>query len=203
MSGPRNQVHWSGSSDKLLDFFDLKGVVEALLARLHLPDLAFAPAEHPTFQTGRGAKLLLGEVEVGAMGEVAPVVRDSFDLPAQRVCLAEFDLDALLAHVPAVSYYESTSRFPAVAQDLALVVDESVPAAQVHAAIVRAAGKLLQRADVFDVYRGDQVPAGKKSLAYALTFQAKDRTLTDDEVNKLKVRIQRALEKELGAKLRS
>jgi len=203
MSGPRNQVHWSGSSDNLLDFFDLKGVVEALLARLHLPDWAFAPAEHPTFQTGRGAKLLLGEVEVGAMGEVAPVVRDSFDLPAQRVCLAEFDLDALLAHVPAVSYYESTSRFPAVAQDLALVVDESVQAAQVHAAIVRAAGKLLQRADVFDVYRGDQVPAGKKSLAYALTFQAMDRTLTDDEVNKLKVRIQRTLEKELGAQLRT
>jgi len=202
MSGPRNQVHWSGSSDKLLDFFDIKGVVEALLARLHLPDWAFAPAEHPTFQTGRGAKLLLGEVEVGAMGEVAAVVRDSFDLPAQRVCLAEFDLDALLAHVPAVSYYESTSRFPAVAQDLALVVDESVPAAQVHAAIVRAAGKLLQRADVFDVYRGDQVPAGKKSLAYALTFQAMDRTLTDDEVNKLKTRIQRTLEKELGAQLR-
>ncbi len=202
MSGPRSPAHWSGSSDELLDFFDLKGVVEMLLARLHLPDWTFAPTEHPTFQSGRAARLLLGEIEVGTLGEIAPAVRESFDLTSQRVCLAEFDLDALLARVPAVTYYESTSRFPSVTQDLALVVDEGMPSAQVHAAIVRAAGKLLQRAEVFDVYRGDQVPAGKKSLAYALTFQALDRTLTDDEVNKLKGRIQRTLEKELGAQLR-
>jgi phenylalanyl-tRNA synthetase beta chain len=134
---------------------------------------------------------------------VAAAVKQNFDLPAQRVCLAEFDLDAVLQRVPAVAYYQPLSRFPAVAQDLALVVDEGVPAAQVHAAIVRAAGKLLQKAELFDVYRGDQLPAGKKSLAYALTFQSLDRTLTEDEVNKLKLRIQRALEKELGAQLRA
>ena len=203
LSGPRSQVHWSGASDGLFDYFDLKGIVEVLLAHLHLPEWSFVPAEHPTFQSGRAAELRLGEAQAGVLGEVAAAVRQNFDLPAQRVCLVELDLEAMLQRVPAATYYEPLSRFPGVAQDLALVVDEGMPAAQVRAAIVRAAGKLLQKAELFDVYRGDQLPAGKKSLAYALTFQAMDRTLTEDEVNKLKLRIQRALEKELGAQLRA
>jgi len=159
--------------------------------------------EHATFQTGRAARLLAGGTDVGVLGEVAALVRDNFNIPAQRVCLAELDVEALLAQAPPSYRQETTSRFPAVTQDLALVVDEGVPAAQVHAAIVRAGGRLLKNAELFDVYRGAQVPAGKKSLAYALTFQAPDRTLTDEEVSKQQTRILRVLEKELGAQLRA
>jgi phenylalanyl-tRNA synthetase beta chain len=203
MSGPRHAISWTGTLNGQLDFFDLKGVVEALLDRLQLTDRTYEPAEAPTFQKGRAARLHVAGHEVGWLGEVHPVVRESFGLPAQRVCLAEFDLDALLAQVPDVHYYASLSRFPAVTRDLALVVDEALPAVQVRDAITRAGGKLVQKVELFDVYRGEQVPPGKKSLAYALSYQAEDRTLTDDEVNRLQTRIEKKLKGQLGATLRA
>ncbi len=202
LSGPRQHTHWTGKSDEPLDFYDLKGILETLLSRLRVTGYSFVPAEHPTFQRGRAAGLVIGEAEVGVLGEVDPTVRDRFDLPAQRVCLLELDLEALLAHAPSRYAFAAPSRFPAVSQDLALIVDEAMPAVQVRDAIVRTAGKLLQKVELFDIYRGAQIPAGKKSLAYTLTYQAPDRTLTDDDAAKLHSRILRYLEKELGAQLR-
>jgi phenylalanyl-tRNA synthetase beta chain len=186
-----------------LDFYDLKGVVEALLERLRLTNRTFEPATDPTFQEGRVARLVVAGQEVGLLGEVHPLVRENFGLPAQRVCLAEFDLDALLAQVPEVHYYEALSRFPTLTRDLALVVDEALPAVQVREAILRAGGNLLRKVELFDVYRGEQVPPDKKSLAYRLAYQADDRTLTDEEVNRLQTRIEKKLAGQLGATLRA
>lgn len=203
MSGPRHDAHWTGASDETLDFYDLKGVVETLLDRLRVGDCTFAPTEHPTFQNGRAATVSVGGTEIGVLGEVHPLVRENFDLPEQRVCLLEIDLEALLAQVPSVYYYQAVSRFPAAVRDLALIVEESVPAVQVRDAMAKAGGKLLQKVELFDVYRGEQIPPGKKSLAYTLTYQAVDRTLTDEEVNRLQTRLQKKLERELGAQLRA
>ncbi len=210
MSGPRHPASWAGATDELLDFYDLKGIVETLLDRLRLTDCAFVPTEHPTFQSGRVAKLLvqsrsegLGAVEIGVLGEVHPLVLESFGLPAQHVCLAELDLEALLAQVPPVHRYRALSRFPEVVRDLAVVVNEGLAAEQVRETIAKAGGKLLHKIELFDVYRGKQIPVGKKSLAYALTYRAMDRTLTDSEVNRLQERIQNTLQKELGATLRA
>jgi phenylalanyl-tRNA synthetase beta chain len=203
MSGRRQAVSWTGTTSGEIDFFDLKGVAETLLDRLLLSDRVFEPAEDPTFQKGRLARLHVGGQEVGLLGEVHPLVRENFGLPAQRVCLAELDLEVLLAQVPDVHYYEPLSRYPAVTRDLALVVDEGLPAVQVRDTIVKAGGKLLQKVELFDVYRGEQVPPGKKSLAYTLAYQAMDRTLTDEEVNRLQTRIQKKLEGRLGATLRA
>jgi len=186
-----------------MDFFDLKGVVEALLSRLGIKDYAVHPAEHPTFHPGRTATLTISGAEVGVLGEVHPLVREAFDLPDQPVCLAEFDLEALLEQAEAARYFEPISRFPAVIQDLAVVVDEEVPAQRVREVIVRAGGELLRRVELFDVYRGEPVPPGKKSLAYSLTYQAQDRTLTDQEVARVQERIVRCLAEELGARLRA
>jgi len=97
---------------------------------------------------------------------------------------------------------EPISRFPAVTQDLALIVDEVVPAARVYELIRQTGGELLRQAVLFDVYRGEQIPAGKVSLAYALTYQATDRTLTDEEVARVQQRIVRRLEEKVGASLR-
>jgi phenylalanyl-tRNA synthetase beta chain len=130
-------------------------------------------------------------------------VREAFELPVQRVCLLELDLDALLAQVPSLHYYQPVSRFPAVTRDLALVVAEGISAAQLRDAIADAGGKLLQGIELFDVYRGDPIPTGHKSLAYTLTYQALDRTLTDEKVSQLQTRIQKRLEKEMGARLRA
>jgi phenylalanyl-tRNA synthetase beta chain len=203
MSGPRRPVTWAGATSELLDFYDLKGVLETLLDRLLLTERSFVPTVHPVFQSGRVAKLLIGDLEVGVLGEVHPLVRENFDLPAQRVCLSEVDLEALLAQVPPSCYHQQLSRFPAVARDLALVVDEHLPAVEVGDAVAKAGGKLLQKIELFDVYRGAQIPTGKKSLAYTLTYQAMDRTLTDEEVNRLQSRIQKKLEKGLGAEPRA
>jgi phenylalanyl-tRNA synthetase beta chain len=202
LSGPRQLTHWTAESDQPLDFYDLKGIVETLLSRLRVAEYAFVPADHPTFQRGRAARLVTGDSEIGVLGEVDPLVRDKFDLPAQRVCLLELDLEALLAHAPASYPYEPLSRFPAVTQDLALIVEESTPAVQVRDAIVKSGGRLLQKVELFDIYRGAQIPPGKKSLAYRLTFQAPERTLTDDNASRFLSRIVRTLGKELGAELR-
>jgi phenylalanyl-tRNA synthetase beta chain len=219
MSGLRPERHWlagegaglAPSSAQGLDFFDLKGVVDVLLERLHVSGAAYEPAEHPTLQPGRTARLVLGKpsarseqrVTLGVLGELRPAVREAFGLPDSRVAAAELDLDELLAHVPAVWYVEPVSAFPAVLQDLALVVDEAVPAAVIQEAITQAGGFLLKEARLFDVYRGDPVPAGKKSLAYALAFQAPDKTLRDEIVAKQVQRIVKSLNREFGAELRS
>jgi phenylalanyl-tRNA synthetase beta chain len=202
MTGPRDERHWLATEGPGIDFFDLKGVVEALLARLHIRGAVYEPAEHPTYQPGRTARLLVGDVEIGMLGEIHPAVRDAFDLPDCRLVAAELDLEALLGQVPAAWYVEPISPYPAVLQDLAVVVDEEVPAATVQDLIAKAGGFLLKEVRLFDVYRGEPVAAGKKSLAYALTFQAPDKTLRDAIVAKQVQRIVVELQGELGAELR-
>jgi phenylalanyl-tRNA synthetase beta chain len=220
LTGARDERHWlategtgqapSTGSGQALDFFDLKGVVETLLARLHVSGAAYEPAEHPTprqaqgraFQPGRTARLLVNDTGVGYLGEVHPAVREAFGLPAQRVAAAELDLEALLAQVPDAWFVEPISPYPAVLQDLAIVVDEATPNAAVQGLIAETGGFLLKAVQLFDVYRGEPIPAGKKSLAYALTFQAPDKTLSDAIVAKQVQRIVKRLADELGAELR-
>jgi phenylalanyl-tRNA synthetase beta chain len=203
MSGPRHHTHWTGAGAGQLDFYDLKGIVEMLLDRLRITGYRFAPMVHATFQQGRAAKLSIDDTTIGVIGEVDPSVRESFDLPVQRVCLLELDLEALLAEAPSLYYYQPVSRFPAATRDLALIVDEGLPAVQVRDAIVEAGGSLLHSVELFDVYRGEPIPAGKKSLAYTIAFQAMDRTLTDEEVNQLQTKMQKKLQNVFGAQLRA
>lgn len=203
MTGPRKMAGWLDGGDDFMDFFNLKGAVEALLDRLHIDDVAFEAGEHPALHPGRTATLSVTGEEVGVLGELHPAVRERFDLPDRPVAVAEIDLDALLEHVKEEDLYETISRYPAVVQDIALVVDEGVPAAQVQALIYEAGGELLRRVELFDVYAGEQIPEGKKSLAYSLTYQAQDRTLTDEEVAEVQKRIVVQTEADLGARLRT
>ena len=132
------------------------------------------------------------------------MVARRFEMPAGlTVMAAELDLDALFAAIPVGLQVEEIPQYPAVLRDIALVVDDAIPAAEIEALIVQTGGPLLADLCLFDVYRGEQLPAGKKSLAYALAFQAPDKTLTDKEANKLRDKIVRRLERETGAVLRS
>ena len=211
MSGPRSERHWLAMEGPDLDFFDLKGVVEALLTHLHVKDAIFEPVDHPTFQSGRTAQVLLRDSgagsgqpsPIGFLGELGPEVRHAFGLPDRRLAAAELDLDALLAHVPEAWYVEPISPYPAALQDLAIIVDEEVPAGDVQSLITKTGGFLLKDVRLFDVYRGEPVPEGRKSLAFALTFQAPDKTLRDAIVTKQVQRIVQRLKSELGAELRS
>ena len=202
MTGPREPRSWVQGQDRSpLGFYDLKGVVEALLEGLGLEG-KFEPGEHPALHPGRCARVSAGGRAVGAMGELHPLVREAFDLPPQPVCALEFDLEALLAGWGGPRKVTPLSIHPPVYEDLAVVVDEHVPAEQVYNLIVQTGAPLVRSAVLFDVYRGEQIGAGRKSLAYRLTYQADDRTLTDQEVARLRSRIIRRLERELGAALR-
>ena len=202
MSGPWQERSWMGQKQEHVDFFALKGVVETLLDHLVLPEWSFVPVEHPTFRAGAAAVLRLGETEIGVLGEVDAAVRDGFDLPQQPVCLLELDLEELLAQVEPVRHLQPLPRFPSVSQDMSLIVDEGIPAQQMEDVIRKAGGELLVGVELFDVYRGDPIPADKKSLAYSLTYRHDERTLTDKQVAKVHAKIISRLSKELGAKLR-
>ncbi|MCU0923636.1 MAG: phenylalanine--tRNA ligase subunit beta, partial [Burkholderiaceae bacterium] len=202
LAGPREAGAWLNRNDTLMDFFDLKGVVEELLDRLGLlAETRFEPATHPLFGP-KAARVLLQGRPIGVLGELHPAVRRAFDLPEQRAVVAELQLAPLADAVSARHKMTPLSSFPAVKEDLAVLVDEHVTAGQVETAIRQAGGSLLRDVTLFDVYRGKQVPAGKKSLAYALTFQAGDKTLKDADVEKVRRRIMARLGQTVGAELR-
>jgi phenylalanyl-tRNA synthetase beta chain len=144
----------------------------------------------------------LGENTAGVLGELHPSLREQFGLPTQPVCALEVDLDVLLATWGAPRTLTPISVHPPVYEDLAVIVDESVPAVQVRDLIAQTGGPLVRSVVLFDVYRGEQIGAGKKSLAYRLTYQSDDLTLTDQESAKVRDKIVRRLERELNAALR-
>jgi len=200
----------AGSDEKLSwlapgyarDLYDLKGVIGALLDRLGVRDFGVAPTSHPSFRPGRAADLMVAGERAGVLGELHPDVAEAFQISRETVAVAELDFEVIASRATMRRAYRPLPRFPGVAQDLAIVVDDSIPAAQVGALIREAGGDLLEDARLFDVYAGEPIASGKRSLAYSLTFRSPERTLTDQEAQKAQERIQRALEERLGAELR-
>jgi phenylalanyl-tRNA synthetase beta chain len=205
LCGPA-EISWSSELARPADFYDLKGVVETLLKGLKITGYRFTPTQHPTFHPGRCALLELPQYEetlspVGIVGEVHPVVQQRYDLP-YRTYLCEIDLERLYAAIPTHQTYQPISRHQELTRDLAVVVDEQVPAQDIQDAIARHGGELLRSVTLFDIYTGDPIPAGKKSLTYSLVYQSQERTLTDVEANELQERVLQALHSEFGAILR-
>lgn len=204
MVGPREVGSWDvPAREGNVDFFDLKGVLETVVVGLHGPAASYVPTTHGSFFPGRVAELIIDGSSAGVLGEVHPKVAGAFGLPDDLpVMLAELDLDVILAQADDMHRVAPVPTQPAVYQDLALVVTEQTPAAEVEAVIREAGGFLLEDVRLFDVYRGDPIPAGSKSLAYALTFRAPDKTLNEKVVNKQRQRIIKVTGNKLGAKLR-
>jgi phenylalanyl-tRNA synthetase beta chain len=206
LAGPRSLPAWQGADEGRMDFYDLKGLLVSLLEGLHIPDMHYERGTNPTFHPGKCARILSGEKQLGVFGELHPQVRERYDWPAAfagtPLPVAELDMDVLLALIPALYEIVSVPEFPPVLEDLALVVDESLPAERVAELIRRIGGKVVREVRLFDVYRGGKIEAGKKSLAYSLTYQAADKTLSDKDVAGLRAHILRRLEQELDAKLR-
>ncbi len=203
MTGAINPASWQTPFDEAahLGFTHLKGVLETLVWRLSVSELRYTAASHPALHPARTAALSIGGETLGIMGELHPQLRDAFELPEQPVALLELDLDALLVHRQP-RHFTPIARFPAVLEDIALVMDAEVPARAVQDSIEAAGGELLRHVELFDLYQGESIPEGKKSLAYALTFQADDRSLTEDEVRTIYQRIQQQAATELGAQPR-
>jgi phenylalanyl-tRNA synthetase beta chain len=205
VTGPRARAFWqdplSGSEAKL-DFFDLKGLIEALVADLHIAAVGFRRAVAPFLHPGRSAELLVNGTAIGSFGELHPRTARVFDLADRSVLVAELDLDALLSALPERFPYQPVPRFPAALRDVAVVVPQDFSAERVTAEIRAAGGELLRDIRLFDLYRGPSIPPGTKSLAFALSYQADDRTLADKEIDKLHKKVEDRLVHVLKASIR-
>ena len=183
------------------DFFDIKGIVEGMLEVCGVTDYTLARTDEPTFHPGRNAAVLLSDERVGIFGEAHPAVLENYDLP-YKAYLFELDLGALSAAATFSKRFEPISIYPKVQRDLAIVLDADIPADKPLALIYATGGELVESARLFDVYVGEPVPAGKKSLAYTIAYHSTTETLTDKTVNRLHERVVARLNRELGAELR-
>jgi len=195
-AGALRPADWRGESQPA-DFFALKGTLEALAAQMET-ELEVVPGEEPFLSPGRAARILIGGAEAGWLGELHPAVRARWDLP--DAAGFELDLGAIAASSRiGLETYEDVTSYPAVHQDMAVVVADGVPAREVRDAVLAGGGELLRDARVFDLYSGEQLGEGRKSLALRLSFRAPDRTLTDEEVAGRREQIRERIEAIGGA----
>lgn len=204
MTGQRQIAAWDTPSKAVLDFYDLKGLFETLLEMLHIRGAVYEPFTNvDTFHPGKCARVLVNEKVLGIFGELHPLVKENFDFTSAPVLAADLDLNALIEAIPWRYETGAVPIHPPVLEDIAVIVDEDVPASRVEELIRQGGGKMLAAVRLFDVFRSESIGLGKKSLAYNLTYQAPERTLTDTDAAQIRQRILRRLEQEIGAKLRS
>jgi phenylalanyl-tRNA synthetase beta chain len=219
MTGPAAPTAWNQPA-RPVDFFDLKGVIDEVLARFNVPH-EYAPARAGSYHPGRCAELHLPSelpehlakqmdlqphetvtVSIGYLGQLHPLIAERFDLEGREVYVAELAFDRLVEHGQGQPQLEHLARFPGLDRDLALVLDRDAPHEDVGAAIRASGGALLERVALFDLYQGPQVAEGKRSLAYTLRFRAPDRTLTDAEADAAMSEITAAVRSRFGALVR-
>jgi phenylalanyl-tRNA synthetase beta chain len=193
--GPAYEEQW-GVPRREVDFFDVKGDVEAIVA----PRVArFVPAVHPALHPGRSARIELDGAAIGWLGAVHPEWQQKYELPAAAIV---FELDAAPLMRLAVPQYDEVSRFPAVTRDLSVYVDDAVPAHALLSALAAARPGLVREVRLFDLYRGDNLPKGRKSLAFRVVMQDTARTLTDAEVDAAMAELEQILSTRFGAQKR-
>ncbi|WP_252229233.1 phenylalanine--tRNA ligase subunit beta [Clostridium sp. ZBS15] len=183
------------------DYLDLKGAVENIVEGLGIKNSKYErESENVSYHPGKTAKLVIGKNVVGTLGEVHLDVTENYgiDVPC---FIAELNLDALYESADMDRKYKALPKFPAVTRDIALLVEDSILVQEIEECIRKAGGNLVEKVELFDIYKGKQIPDGKKSIAYAICYRA-DKTLTDKEVNKVHDKILRSLEYKLGATLR-
>ena len=202
LRGPSRDPGWLEPGPPPMGFYDLKGIIDGLLAGLHLPPAAYEPAEHPMYHPAKCARVSLGDRPLGFAGEVHPSVAERLGLQPYPLTAAELDLGAILKSVPPRYPVRAVPAFPPVLEDLAFIVGAEVSGEQVRSLIQEEGQPLVQDVRLFDQYQGESIGQGKRSLAFSIVYQAAERTLTDDEVAKTRERIVRRVSKELGAKLR-
>lgn len=203
MTGLREATAWDVKDSPKLDFFDLKGRIELMLSGLRLTNISYTATDsYSHLHPGKAAEVKAGDKVIGTFGEMHPLVKEQYELGDSPVLVAEFDLDTMRAIAPTYGI-KTIPETPPIYEDIALIVDESVKAETVEALIKQTGGRSVTNVRLFDLYRDEKIGEGKKSLAYALTYQAEDKTMTDADAAAIRNKIVKRLEKEVGAKLRS
>jgi phenylalanyl-tRNA synthetase beta chain len=185
-----------------VDFYDIKGILESIMNKFALPDWRLERSTRPFFHPGQAAEISINGQFVGFFGRIHPEVLKRYEIN-QPVFVAEVDLLSLDTLRNPVIVYDPLPKFPAVERDLALVLSAQVPAEKIMERIKGIAGALAERVELFDVYQGNQVPEGMRSLAFSLSYRSKERTLNDDEVNQIQDRLLKTLKTEFGAEVRT
>ncbi len=191
-----------GMYRKGMDFFDIKGALEAIFDSLNMRGIEYKPlTDHPSFHPGRTAQILANGTVIGIVGEAHPQVTDNFEIGVPCY-LAELDISEMFNCVDTNVKFKALPKFPAAERDIAVLVDKSVAVGDLEATMVKASGALLDSIKLFDVYEGDRIPEGKKSVAFAISFRAADHSLTAEEINKVFNKILKDLEYKNNAQLR-
>lgn len=185
------------------DFYSIKETVEILFERLGISGLEFVPErDNPTFHPNRTARILMDGEEFGLLGEIHIDVMENYDMD-KRIYLADLDFDRMVEHTNMERKYKPLPKYPAITRDIAIVVDMDVTVGDIQKEILSKGQGLIENVELFDVYTGEQVESGKKSLAFSITYRSYERTLIDDEVNAIQNSIVETLESRFDAKLRS
>jgi len=185
-----------------VSFFKFKGVIEAIFRELNIKDVKFvSDASNPSYHPGRCAAIFIGNERAGVFGTVHPTVCRNFGLSGE-VLAAELPLDRLIASINPERLYHPLPRFPSSTRDIAVLVADGTPSADIQECIAKAVGGILERVRLFDVYKGQGIPEGKKSVAYSVSMRSPARTLTDEECDKTMRTVVAALEKDFDAVLR-
>lgn len=184
------------------DFYSLKGILEELLAQMNIADYKVtARRDHPTFHPGKTAELTVGGTPAGIFGAVHPTVCANYGLE-QEAFMAELDFGVLLEHGNTKKSYHPLPKFPAVTRDLAMLCDESVEVGSIEEIIRQCGRSLIEEIKLFDIYKGKQIPTGKKSVAYSIVFRDPNKTLEEQDVNRVMDKILTRLEEKLSVELR-
>lgn len=185
-----------------LEFFYIKGILESFFESLSIDSFILIPNTYPSFSKGRSFDIKVEKQKIGFLGEANENILGDFDIK-DKVFLCEIDFDSLLSRLPDKRSYQALPKFPPVDRDIAIVVNDNILAFDVEKLIKKTGGEILEKVTLFDLYRGAQIPLGEKSLAYSLRYRSKEKTLTDEDVNKIHSEIIKILKKEFGANLRS
>ncbi len=184
------------------DYLDLKGIVENIIDGLGISKAKYVrESENPSYHPGKTAALMVRNKKVGVFGEVHPDVTENYGINV-NCYVAELDLDSLFEASTTVKAYKPLPKFPAVTRDIALLCDDSILVAEIEETIRKAGGNLVEKVQLFDIYKGAQIPEGKKSIAYAIAYRDEKKTLEDKDISKVHDKILKALEHKLGAVLR-
>lgn len=200
ITGRRNAQGWNQTND-MVDFYDAKGIIEELLANLRVTRYTVEAGTHYAMHPGKTALFKKGRDVIATVGEVHPAVLSAYGI-TKPVYIFELDATTVMKYMPKDLKYKALPKYPATSRDLAMLVDVDVNAADIEKAMTKAAGQNLTQITLFDVYTGKQVEEGKKSLAFSLTFQSNDKTLTDAEIDPAIEKIVAKLQKDFNANLR-
>lgn len=200
ITGRRNAQGWNQTND-MVDFYDAKGIIEELLANLRVTRYTVEAGTHYAMHPGKTALFKKGRDVIATVGEVHPAVLSAYGI-TKPVYIFELDATTVMKYMAKDLKYKALPKYPATSRDLAMLVDVDVNAADIEKAMTKAAGQNLTQITLFDVYTGKQVEEGKKSLAFSLTFQSNDKTLTDAEIEPAIEKIVAKLQKDFNANLR-